>query len=211
MSDRSNRPATVATVGGRFAVRHDHGRDRGDVEHPRTDPAEHQFHESAVSISNLAVDEPVRIDVVESVQQMATVSSMTSTDRSRPATLFRALRVRWARPPSGLDDDPAATLEFGGEELIGELTQRQFGRRRFGDGGRRWVGIFLVRRAEVALVLGLLQLVDEVGRLLCRELPGRLALGESHRPASIAEVGVARGLQQLEELVDLTSRRWRSC
>jgi hypothetical protein len=59
-------------------------------------------------------------------------------------------------------------------------------------------------------MLLLLELLDEVGGFLRRELAACLTLREPQRTARIAEVGVSGALQQLEELADLPSRRGRT-
>jgi hypothetical protein len=65
--------------------------------------------------------------------------------------------------------------------------------------------------AGLARRLGLLELGDERRRFVARELAGRLALGEPHRPAGVAKVGVSGVLQQREQLLHLARRRRRSC
>lgn len=65
--------------------------------------------------------------------------------------------------------------------------------------GRNWR-----RLADVASVLGVFELLDEIRRLLRGEFPSRLTLCEPHRAARIAEVGVPSALQKLQEFVDLS-------
>lgn len=96
---------------------------------------------------------------------------------------------------SRFDDDPAATLQLGGEQVGRGISQRTLGSGRADRaGGRR-------RRAPV--VRRFLQLFDECVGLVSGELAARLALRESHRSAGITEVGVAGILEKAEQLANL--------
>ena len=59
-------------------------------------------------------------------------------------------------------------------------------------------------------VLGVLQLLDERVGLVAGELAAGLALGEPHRPAGVAEVGVAGVLEKPQELAHLLRRGRRT-
>jgi hypothetical protein len=105
---------------------------------------------------------------------------------------------------SGFDDDPASALQLGGEDVVGVPPQREVGSGQLRHRLRRR------HLTTVTRVLGFLELLDEVGRLLRGELARRLPLAEPHRPPSVTEVGVPRRLQQLQQLLDLTPRCGRT-
>ena len=65
------------------------------------------------------------------------------------------------------------------------------------------VNVTVPKGTDLAPMLRLLEFLDETFGLRNGELAGRLALREPHRSSSVAKVGVARLVQQLEELVDL--------
>lgn len=94
-----------------------------------------------------------------------------------------------------LDNDPAATLEFGRKVLGGYPPQCLFGRRQTGHGnrsGRRTsIGSGIGARLELGF---LLEPIDEGRCLITRELAAGLALGEAHRPAGISKIAVTRAL-----------------
>jgi hypothetical protein len=77
--------------------------------------------------------------------------------------------------------------------------------------GGRLPGVRRPACGGLARRLGLLELGDERRRFVARELAGRLALGEPHRPAGVAKVGVFGVLQQREQLLHLAPRRRRPC
>lgn len=111
-----------------------------------------------------------------------------------------------------LDDDPAATLEFGGKVLGGYPPQCLFSRFGTGHGNRSGRRTSIMRGIEARLELGfLLEPLDEGYCLITRELSAGLALGEAHRPAGISKIAVTREVQQLQELLYLSRRGRRAC
>ncbi|MBA3606487.1 MAG: FAD-dependent oxidoreductase, partial [Acidimicrobiia bacterium] len=100
-----------------------------------------------------------------------------------------------------LDDDPATALQFAGQAFRRDAPQCLLG------GGQ---ALRLLRRRAssglgdlIVAVGGSLQLLDERGRLVTRELAAGLALREPHRPTGVAEIAVPGVLQQRQQFADL--------
>jgi hypothetical protein len=110
---------------------------------------------------------------------------------------------RWSSRRSGLDDDPAAALQLCCQLFGWHAAQHLL--------GCRHPGVWRPSCGGLARRLGLLELGDERRRFVARELAGRLALREPHRPAGVAKVGVSGVLEQREQLLHLAPRRRRPC
>lgn len=111
---------------------------------------------------------------------------------------------------SGLEDDPAPALQFGGKPFAGNLAQGLLGGGQTSGGPSDTRRLARAGRFRVGLFLRFLELGDERIGLVSGELPARLTLGEPHGPTSIAKVGVARFLEKGLEFLDLPCRCRRS-
>ena len=130
------------------------------------------------------------------------VDHVVGMERWHQAPVSSASRaVRICRALLGFDDDPTASLQLGGERTRGHAFEQLV------DSSTTWRGVYWRHAAGVLaceLRCLLLELLDERVRFVAAELAGRLALGEAKWPAGVAEVGVTGGLDELQELSQLS-------